>query len=224
MKRQFKLMIFFILALFIFIGCKKESDPEITVTDIDGNVYHGVIIGTQTWMVENLKTTQFNDGTQIPNVTDNTEWESITTEAYCNYDHSESNAEIYGRLYNWYAVSSGKLAPEGWHVATDAEWTILIEHVGGLDVAGGRLKEKGITHWTSPNTGADDSYGFKALPGGMRYFNGYFTEINDGAVWWTSSEEDDTFAWFRSIDYEGSSIRRDVYGKKDGFSVRCVKD
>ena len=156
---------------------------EPTVVDIDGNVYHTVTIGTQVWMVENLKTTKYNDGTAIPLVTDSAAWDELTTPGYCWYNNdSATYKNPYGALYNWYAVSTGKLAPTGWHVPTDSEWAVLTTYVGntyygGLDSAGGALKSTDKTYWLSPNTGATNSSGFSALPGGFRDYVGTFYSI-----------------------------------------------
>lgn len=140
-----------------------------TVTDIDGNVYQTVTIGTQVWMKENLKTTRYKDGTAIPNVTDNMQWDNLSSGAYCIYDNNAANNTTYGKLYNWYAVNTGKLAPAGWHVPTDAEWTTLTDYLGGDDIAGDKMRDTTFTLWeyydgfTSTN-----SSGFTALPAGFR--------------------------------------------------------
>ena len=127
------------------------------------------------WLVENLKTTKFNDGSSIPNVTDNTSWNNLTTGAYCDYNNSTANTAVYARLYNWYVVAdTKKICPTCWHVATDAECTALTSFLGGESVAGGKLKETDTTHWNAPNTGATDTHGFKALPAGERRPNGEF--------------------------------------------------
>jgi uncharacterized protein (TIGR02145 family) len=147
---------------------KTTTDVETnTVTDIDGNIYHTVTIGTQVWMVENLKTTKYRNGDPIPNVTGNA-WAALTTGAYCWYNNDAATYKAtYGALYNWYAVADSRnIAPTGWHVPTDAEWTTLTTFLGGESVAGGKLKETGTNHWTSPNTGATNETGFTALPGG----------------------------------------------------------
>ncbi len=146
-----------------------------TVTDIDGNVYQTIGIGSQYWTAENLKTTRFNDGTPIPLVTDNSTWEFLVAPGYCWYNNDEAaSKEVYGALYNWYVVVSSKLPPEGWHVSTDAEWTILETFLGGITGAGGKLKETGTDHWLTPNTGATDETGFTALPGGIRAKDGSY--------------------------------------------------
>ena len=166
---------------------KKEENNSTTVTDIDGNVYHTVKIGAQTWMVENLRTTRYNDGTAIPLVTGNTAWGSLTTPGYCWYNNDQATyGSTYGALYNWYAVNRGKLCPTGWHVATDAEWTQLTDYLGGVWVAGGKMKEAGLSHWESPNEGATNSSGFTALPGGHRISAGSFYLLALHALFWSS--------------------------------------
>ncbi|MDZ7633244.1 MAG: fibrobacter succinogenes major paralogous domain-containing protein [Bacteroidales bacterium] len=155
--------------LLLAISCKKQNDEAETVTDSDGNVYKTLVIGTQIWLAENLKTTKFNDGSQIPFVSEETSWvATLTTPGYCYYDNNTANKSVYGGLYNWYAVETGKLCPKGWHVPSDAEWTTITNLFGGESVAGNALKEKGTAHWTSPNDGATNESGFTALPGGNR--------------------------------------------------------
>ena len=138
------------------------------VFDIDGNGYDTVVIGTQTWLVQNLRVTHLNNGVSIPNITNSTLWKNSTTPALCYYNNdSVSYAAIYGALYNWYAVNTNNLCPTNWHVPSYSEWETLITYLGGASVAGGKLKEVGTTHWTSPNTGATNSSGFTALPNGI---------------------------------------------------------
>lgn len=195
-----------------------------TISDVDGNIYSIVTIGSQVWIASNLKTTRYNDGTTIPLVSDNTAWSNLSSPGYCWYNNdAASNKSIYGALYNWYTVNSNKLCPTGWHVPSDAEWTVLTTYLGGEDVAGGKLKETGTIHWTTPNTGATNSSGFTALPGGCRYVYGTFFYIGNNGYWWSSTESS-TLAWFRYLTY-GSSLA-DYYdaGKRTGFSVRCVKN
>jgi uncharacterized protein (TIGR02145 family) len=198
--------------------------PGPNVTDVDGNLYQSVIIGTQTWMVENLKTTKYNDGTNIPNVTGASEWGTLTTGAYCWYNNDISYKATYGALYNWYAVNTGKLAPKGWHVPTDAEWSTLTSYLGGRNVDGGKLKETGTTHWGSPNTGATNETGFTALPGSGRNLDRGFYVIGYHGYWWSASEEAADFAWFRFMDFDFIGVSRASSNKFLGFSVRCVKD
>jgi uncharacterized protein (TIGR02145 family) len=197
-----------------------------TVTDIDGNVYPTLQIGTQTWMVENLKVKHYRNGDPVPNVTDTTEWSTLTTGGWCWYNNDSSNKATYGAMYNWFAVSDNRnLAPAGWHVPSDAEWTTLINYLGNITTAGGSMKETGTAHWQSPNTGATNSSGFTALPGGYRYTdNGSFRQMGFDADWWSSTEVDAVFAWFRNIYYDAASSGRYYYKKQNGFSVRCVMD
>ncbi|MCX6238674.1 MAG: fibrobacter succinogenes major paralogous domain-containing protein [Bacteroidia bacterium] len=203
------------------------STPINTVTDIDGNVYHTVAIGTQVWMVENLKTTRFKDGSSIPNVTDNAAWSNLFTPGYCWHKNEITNKETYGALYNWFAISSGKLCPAGWHVPTDAEWTILIDYLGGESVAGSKLKEAGILHWQTPNTGATNESGIAALPGGYREPKGEFGPMagtGHSGYFWSSNQSNLNNAWYRSLDYsEYGVVRLELY-KLHGLSVRCIKD
>ena len=193
-----------------------------TVTDVDGNVYHTVVIGTQEWMVENLKTTKYNDSTAIPNVTDGPTWSALTTPAYCWYTNDAATYKAtYGALYNWYTVNTGKLAPTGWHVPTDAEWTTLTTYIGGETVAGGKLKATGT--WSSPNTGATNETGFSALPGGCRYPNGTFSLIGDYGNWWSATANDASSSWSRTMYSNGTNVYRANGSNAYGFSVRCVK-
>ena len=205
----------------------EGNNPNITygsITDIDGNTYKTVTIGTQTWMAENLKVTKYNDGIAIPNVTDNTAWRELTTGALCDYDNTPSNSETYGKLYNWHAVNTGKLCPTGWHVPSDAEWTELTDYLGGTSDAGGKLKETGTTHWNSPNTGATNETGFTALPGGDRDDDGAFNFIGYGGLWWSATEDDADNAWYRYVVYDVSGVGRSYVSKELGFSVRCLRD
>jgi len=196
-----------------------------TVTDIDGNVYKTVKIGDQWWMAENLRTTKYNDGISIPNVTNVTSWAALTTGAYCWYDNDISYKNPYGALYNWYAVNTRKLAPIGWHVASDAEWTTLTDYLGGESVAGGKLKESGYIHWLSPNIGATNESGFSALPAGRRSNQGSFVDIGSSGKWWSSTESSTSSAVTRNMyNNYGDVLRSDyLYFKGSGFSVRCIK-
>ena len=195
-----------------------------TVTAIDGNVYHTVTIGTQTWMVENLNSTHYNDGVSIPCIIDNSVWKKMSTPAYCWYNNDVSNKAIYGALYNWYAINTGKLAPKGWHVPTDAEWTTLTDYLGGESVAGGKLKEKGTSHWKSPNKDATNENGFSALPSGYRNYNGVFGNLGIDSGWWSSTVYDVVNSWGRGLNYNDGNLGSDYGTKCYGFSVRCLKD
>jgi uncharacterized protein (TIGR02145 family) len=193
------------------------------VTDKDGNIYHTVNIGTQVWLVENLKVTRYRNGESIPNITDNAQWSNLTSGAYCNYNNDINNVATYGRLYNWYAVNDSRgLAPAGWHIPIDAEWDILANFLGGSATAGGALKDTIL--WKSPNTGATNSSGFSAFPGGYRSLNGNFDYLGDYAFFWSSTEYNTSNAWRRTMNYNDSRVVRYNYDKRSGFSVRCVRD
>jgi uncharacterized protein (TIGR02145 family) len=197
------------------------STPCTSVTDIDGNVYNAVAIGTQCWMASNLKTSKYRNGTSISNVTSASSWAALTTGAYCYYNNSSSNNATYGKLYNYYAVvDSRNLCPTGWHVPSDTEWTTLTDFLGGETIAGAKLKETGTTHWALTTAQVDNSTGFTALPGGNRLPDGSFNNINDGGDWWSST----ICVWYRGIDGYANYVYRGCYGEKSGFSVRCIKD
>jgi uncharacterized protein (TIGR02145 family) len=201
--------------IFNFILCK----------DGDNNNYPIVVIGTQTWMEENLKTTKYNDGISIPIVTDNTEWMGLTTPAYCWYNNDIGNKNIYGALYNWHTVATEKLCPLGWHVSSDVEWAALRDFLGlPTTDAGGKLKETGTSHWGSPNLGATNETGFTALPGGWRYHvNGLFYDLNKIGNWWTSFQTPPvSIFWY--VQYVNPILIRSGYSYKMGYSVRCMKD
>lgn len=208
---------------------QQPFDSVPTVTDIDGNIYSTVKIGKQVWMTSNLKTTHYRNGDAIPNVTSNSAWVALTTGAQCTYNNTivADSINLFGRLYNFYAVSdSRKIAPIGWHVPSDAEWTILTTYLGSI--AGGRMKEIGTTHWTFPNTDALNDSKFSALPGGCRdsyLYPGAFYRLGDDGAWWSSTEYDATGAWWLDLYFHSSGVNRNSYNAKSlGFSVRCVKD
>jgi len=219
-----------VVGMWFLAGCsaKNPTGPNgaNTVTDIDGNAYRTVTIGTQVWMAENLKTTRYNDGTVIPLVTDLTAWSNLTTPGYCWYNDSAIYGNTYGALYNWFAVNRGKLAPPGWHVPTDSEWTVLSTYLGGDSVAGGKLKEAGTTHWLSPNTGATNATGFTALPGGIRSYDGTFYGIGGDGYWWsaTAYAYDARNSWQRTMYYATTNVYHGYEDTHQGFSVRCVRD
>lgn len=196
----------------------------VPIIDLDGNIYDTITIGTQTWMKENLKTTLFKNGTVIALVTDKLAWYYLTTPAYCWYNNDEFNKYTNGALYNWYAVKTGNLCPTGWHVPTDAEWAALITYLGGSSAAVGKLKETGLVHWQSPNTGATNETGFTALPGGCRDYDGAFYFFGYNGFWWSSTEFVIGGAWSRQMGYDGSGGYRHGNYEQDGFSVRCLKD
>jgi uncharacterized protein (TIGR02145 family) len=184
-----------------------------------------VRIGKQIWMCKNLDVVKYRNGDSIlkEDQGDNKLWASLTTGAYCRYTSADKD---YGLLYNWYAVHDPRgLAPDGWHIPSDEEWTELENYLGGSIVAGGKLKETGNANWKSPNTGATNESGFTALPSGYRYINlGQFSGLHTYCVWWTSTEESAAKAWIRDLYNNFMYLGRDKFNKEAGFSVRCIKD
>jgi len=204
-----------------------------TVTDIDGNVYKTIKIGNQWWMAENLRVTHYRNGDAIPNKKKgksflgfgDSGWDELKTGAYCNYDNDPKYVQTYGRLYNWYAISDHRnIAPEGWHVPTDEEWQTLIDFLGGNSVAGGKMKERGTTHWSSPNKGATNQSKFSSLPSGYRDDNGSFGFIRDRAYYWSATKTNKGNAWGISLYFYRSDAGHHPFKKQYGFSVRCVRD
>jgi uncharacterized protein (TIGR02145 family) len=197
-----------------------------TITDIDGNVYHTVTIGTQIWLVENLKTTKYNDGTEIPFIVDTAAaWYELNEPGYCWFNDEESNKNTTGALYNFHALNSGKLCPKGWHVPTDEEWTILAEYLGGENVAGGKMKAVGTEFWLDPNTGATNSSGLTVIPAGFRGKSGFIAHsVNSNALFWSSTAFNDIDAWTRYLLFDNEILGRNNGGKYHGFSIRCLKD
>jgi uncharacterized protein (TIGR02145 family) len=202
-----------------------------------------VTIGTQIWSSTNLDVTTYRDGTPIPQVTDPSQWGNLTTGAWCYYNNDPANGAIYGKLYNWYAVAgihdtdpntpNKILAPTGWHIPSDSEWSTLINYLdpnanGGSttpNIAGGAIKESGTIHWASPNAGATNSSGFSGLPGGYRTASGGgFIDITYRSNWWSSTEFDSSIAWRRNVDYDFANVGRSNIYMTFGFSVRCIKN
>ncbi|SDE32997.1 major paralogous domain-containing protein [Mucilaginibacter pineti] len=201
--------------------------PPGSVMDVDGNVYTTVTIGTQTWMVENLRVTHFNEGSSISNFTSDKDWQTLTpgTSAYCDYNNDANTALVYGKLYNWYAVTSLRgLAPKGFHIPTDAEWTTLYNYLGGVRESGGKLQEVGTAHWETQVT-ATNSTKFTALPSGARNNeeSASFSGLRNDANWWSTTASSSTNAWYYNIYIKGYFERHDVQ-KTAGFAVRCIKD
>jgi len=217
---------------------KLYSEGALRLKDIDGNYYNTVKIGTQIWMAENLKTTKYADGTAIPLVNTTSTWDALTatSKAYCWYNDDIANKATYGALYTWAAAMNDAasvttnpsgiqgVCPTGWHLPSDAEWTQLTTYLGGESDAGGKLKETGTTHWTSPNISATNETGFTALPGGFRSTNGTFSNIGNYGYWWSASEYDTTYAWYRFMYNNVSIVYRSYKNKEVGYTVRCLRD
>jgi uncharacterized protein (TIGR02145 family) len=198
-----------------------------TVTDIDGNVYQTIKIGTRCWMKENLRTSKFRNGTTLKANLDAATWSTLQAGSYSRYADVPANGTTYGYLYNQYAVlDAGKICPAGWHVPTDADWSELETSLGGASVAGGKLKAIGTLPnglWQSPNTGASNSSGFNALPGGKRTTPGDFEELGHKGYWWCAGTQNTVKP--RSLSSaSGSSSVVSAFNRTDGFSIRCVAD
>ena len=239
------------LLLALLLNCKKDAgsvtvvplkpiifNPSLSygsVTDIDGNVYKTIQIGTQIWMAENLKVLRYRNGDPINKVTNNTSWTALTSGAYCYYNNDEVTYKaVYGALYNWYAVADNRnIAPVGWHIPTDSEWQTLVDSLGGDYNVGGPLKEIGTSHWNGgnpQNLGASNSSGFTALPGGWRSNqsdnDGKFYFVSSGGAWWSTGESElnHEWVWIRELYGDLLAVGHNPYPKQYGFSVRCVRD
>ncbi|MCK9424068.1 MAG: fibrobacter succinogenes major paralogous domain-containing protein [Bacteroidales bacterium] len=233
MKKPTILLPLLLLALSTIYAQAPKKDR---VIDIDGNVYQTVIIGNYEWMANNLRTTTYNDGTKIPKVSDSITWSGLSSDAYCWYNNDESNADAYGALYNWYAVNTAKLCPDGWRVPSDNEWKFLEGSVDiqygigdavwddiglrGNDV-GQRLKSK--SGWRSGSNGSDE-FGFSALPCGERLISGRYFIAGSNGFWWSNTGYSESRAWYRSLIYAFEDIFRLGHDKRFGFSVRCLRD
>jgi len=210
-------------------------DGEPVCEDIDGNVYETIQIGEQLWMAENLKVTHYNDNSEIPTGYSGSEWAQLETGAYAVYDDDPANSKTYGRLYNWYTVDDDRgVCPEGWHVPSDDEWTVLSDYLGGTSVAGGKMKSTGTigdgdglwNYYSDEITEeATNESGFTALPAGYRSTNyGYYGGMGSFGYFWSSSEYGSNYAWSRGLSYGSSTVFRSNYYKHYGFSVRCLGD
>ncbi|HRQ30903.1 MAG TPA: fibrobacter succinogenes major paralogous domain-containing protein [Saprospiraceae bacterium] len=243
MYRNYLIYVVFIASSAIILNaCIKDEDPNPlngkttaqfkkkltygTMKDQDGNIYKTITIDTMTWMAENLRTTKYNDGTVISNFSAPGYWDKLTFGAFCNYNGTRNSDSLatFGRLYNWHAVNTGKLAPEGWHVATMDEWKALVNYLGDSLMVGAKLKEAGNKHWLYENSDATNETGFTALPAGGRLFNVYMN-LGYLGYWWTGSEgTTDANARLVRLNYDNSKIDYFTYIRVIGLSVRCVKD
>jgi uncharacterized protein (TIGR02145 family) len=255
MSKQYSLIL--IISLVFISSCEKEcvkNSPWLNeglkykcVKDKEGNSYATIKIGEQTWMAENLRTSVYSNGDPIPtNVTENYQWETLTTGAWAHYFNDSKYETPYGKLYNWYAVADPRnVCPTGWHVPSDAEWNTLVGFLdpsfnpnatGSLEsgmqseIAGGKLKSTGTNYWQSPNTDANNESGFSGLPGGFRP-HGPFYDLGYDGGWWSSTENTMNYgpsvfnlAWYRWVYKESADLCRASAGKATGLSVRCIKD
>ncbi len=203
------------------------SAAEVTTNfNVSKPRYDDLTIGTQAWTSKNLEVSTYRNGDVIPQVTDPTTWASLTTGAWCYYNNDPATGAIYGKLYNWYAVNDPRgLAPQGWHIPTDAEWATLGTNLGGNSVAGGKMKVTGTTYWASPNTGATNETGFGGLPGGFRNSDGnFYNKLTDG-YYWSATSSGASDALFRYLNSGNANLNTfSGLSKKLGYSIRCVKD
>ena len=207
----FAILLAFSIVIFVS-ACKKEEleKEKVTVTDYDGNLYQTVQIGNQLWMAKNLKSTHTANGSSISSYV---------------YNDDEKNADIYGKLYTWWSAMNNSsyqgICPTGWHIPSDQEFQTMIDNLGGDAVAGGKMKEVGTAHWDSPNTGANNSSGFNALPAG--YYDP-FTNLGLAVYFWSSTSVDATRAFSRNLYHDRQDVLRGSSYKSDAVSVRCIKD
>jgi uncharacterized protein (TIGR02145 family) len=220
-------------------GICPSPDP---VTDASGNSYPTVVIGTQIWMAENLRTTKYSDGTDIPVISDNAIWANDAAEpkmCWFNNNATTYTENKFGALYNWYVIDPStngnkNVCPSGWHVPDENEWNILIAYLDPFSdptatgaqsaVAGGKMKSTGTLYWLDPNTDATNASGFSALPGGLRGGDAVFFNAFSKGFWWSSSESTSALAWMRRLDNDNANVNRFEFSKDSGCSVRCIKD
>lgn len=194
------------------------------VTDVDGNIYQGVKIGTQIWLNKNLMVTKYQNRDTIYEVVPDGLWQNLLSGGWSNIDNVADNNETYGKLYNWFAVSDErKLCPQGWKIPSDDDWTVLTSYLGGLDVAGGKLKSTGITFWGIPNAWANNLSFFTGLPGGFRDQLGLFFGVGYYAIWWTSTSNG-AEAWSRYVYNEFNYASKETLSKNQGLSIRCLSE
>lgn len=243
MRKFYLAIVLCLFSMILLVRCNHSSsvEPEQTAgpcIDADGHEYSTVKIGDQFWMAENLKVTHYRNGDAIAEIGDDSEWRTADSGALCSYENNTGHDEIYGKLYNGFAVTDSRgIAPDGWHVPTDAEWKTLEVNLGmnitsadssgfrGLD-EGGKLKSTDSTYWQAPNAGATDACGFRALPGGVRsYADGQFFMMGQWAYFWTGTKTENARMASRRLGYLTEQIvRADDFNKRYGLSVRCVQD
>ncbi len=214
--------------LIVYINGVQPTKYELAEIDsilfLPSSANESVVIGGQVWMLKNLDVSEYRNGDPIPECTDSATWMTLKTGAWCYYNNDPANNTVYGKLYNWYAINDPRgIAPVGWRVGNDSDWTVLTDFVKGEINGGGKLKEAGTSHWSAPNTSATNESGFTALPGGYRIGNG-FGRIKDAAAFWMATEVDNDNAWSRYLFSFKASISKNPNYKGTGFSVRCIKD
>jgi uncharacterized protein (TIGR02145 family) len=213
-----------LLVLIIYSLMTYSQDTGETVTDVDGNVYHTIKIGTQVWMLENLKTTKYRSHAPIQKLIDAGKWEYDASGAYSWYNDDESSKDIYGALYNWAAVNKGNLAPNGWHIPSIEEWQVLIDFLGGEKIAGGKMKDLGTDFWDSPNTGGDNSSGFKAIANGVKSKEGSYSFAGNRCIFWSSTGSNLLQAKTVTLMFNSPKVFIFSNSKNYGCAVRCIKD
>ena len=226
-----KLILFTFLAItaILFSSCGASSSSDSTSTEkVEGGTESTesgavVTIGTQAWTSKNLDVATYRNGDVIPQVQDASAWASLTTGAWCYYDNDASNGTKYGKLYNWYAVNDPRgLAPKGFHIPSDAEWTVLTDCLGGAAAAGTKMKSS--SGWYENGNGTNSS-GFAGFPGGYRFGGGTFDDVGRGGNWWSATENNSSDAWARCLSYNfGDVFSHYYFNKRDAFSVRCLGD
>ena len=230
---KFVTMVFFRL-LFVGIilfplGCFVQSQTYFSgngVMDVEGNMNETIVLGNgQEWMATNLSVNRFSDGTELTYCENQQVWATSETPCYTAYSNNLSNVNQLGYLYNFYSVESDRnICPSGWRVPTELDWSKFSNYIGGLAVAGGKLKSTSSQHWSAPNIGATNEINFSAIAGGCRYNQGYFNNLNTYAFFWTSSELDGTWAWYRSLKNDSDEMIRNFSKKQSGYSIRCMRD
>jgi uncharacterized protein (TIGR02145 family) len=213
---------YYYLSAWTYIGSGDRNSGN--VIDMDGNPYPTVKIGNQVWMADNLRTTHYSNGDPIQNASGIGTWSGLTTGAYCWYlNNAATYQALYGGLYNWYAVNDSRnICPSGWHLPSDAEWTILTTYLGGLSVAGGKMKA--ALNWNTPNAGALNTSCFSGIGSGDRHEDGLFFDSGVYSAWWSSTESSTANAWYYGNEYYDAATGRSNYNKKAGFSVRCIRN
>ena len=233
-SHTFSKLLLWWFVLIYFYSCKNYEatlNPDYTgqagqLTDIQGNTYKTIGIGSQIWMAENLKTRSFKDNSPIPVILNDSIWAKLQSPGCCWYNNDSTNyKELYGTLYNFYAVETGLLCPDGWHVPDASEWSTLGSYLGGPEIAGGKLKDYYKAYWVEPNPCLLNEYQFYALPGGERLnYNGSFSQIGVTGFWWTGTLKKDFEAYSRTMSHSDKSLGLLLNDTRRGYSVRCIKD